>query len=117
MRSQKVQKRAAKTGFDYPDAAAAFGDLKSEIAELQEAMTQGTCESCAEELGDVLFSAVNVARLLGIDAEEALTGSCEKFIRRFDRVEELARQENILLADQTLDRLNELWDAAKRCEA
>lgn len=114
MRSQKVQKRAAKIGFDYPDALCALLDLESEVAELREAIESGDRGASVDELGDVIFSAVNVARQISADAEEALTGSCEKFIRRFDAVEELAQKQGIVLEAQSLDRLNALWDAAKR---
>lgn len=116
MRSQKVQKRAAKTGFDYPDALSALADLESEVAELREALGIGRQEAQTDELGDIIFSAVNVARHLPADAEEALTASCEKFIRRFDRMESMAREKGIALEKQPLDRLNALWDAAKRAD-
>ncbi|MFV0498196.1 MAG: nucleoside triphosphate pyrophosphohydrolase [Candidatus Fimivivens sp.] len=117
MRSQKVQKRAAKSGFDYPDAAIALSDLESEIAELKVAMTKQDAQSCYEELGDVLFSAVNVARMLDIDAEEGLTTSCNKFIRRFDAVEQLAERENVDLKQAPLDRLNKLWRDVKNAQS
>lgn len=113
MRSQKVQKRAAKTGFDYSDADMAFDDLKSEIAELNEAMSNHDSAACIEEIGDVLFSAVNVARMLNIDAEESLAASCDKFIGRFDIVEHLANEQGIDIKSATLDRLNMLWSNAK----
>lgn len=116
MRSQKVQKRAAKTGFDYPDALSALADLESEVAELRETLASGGQEAQTDELGDIIFSAVNVARHLPADAEEALTASCEKFIRRFDRMESMAREKGIALEKQPLDRLNALWDAAKRAD-
>lgn len=116
MRSQKVQKRAAKSGFDYPDAAMALVDLESEIAELKVAMANQDGQSCCEELGDVLFSAVNVARMLDIDAEESLTASCNKFIRRFDAVELLAERENVDLKHAPLDRLNKLWRDVKNAQ-
>ncbi|WMJ84363.1 nucleoside triphosphate pyrophosphohydrolase [Oscillospiraceae bacterium LTW-04] len=117
MRSQKVQKRAAKSGFDYPDAAMALADLESEIVELKVAMAKQDDQSCYEELGDVLFSAVNVARMLDIDAEEGLTASCNKFIRRFDAVEQLAERENVDLKHAPLDRLNKLWRDVKNAQS
>lgn len=113
MRSQKVQKRAAKSGFDYPDAIMALEDLESEIAELKAAMLQQDKAACREELGDVLFSAVNVSRMLEIDAEEGLTDSCDKFIRRFDELELLAKRENVDMKHAPLDRLNKLWRDVK----
>lgn len=117
MRSQKVQKRAAKSGFDYPDAVMALADLESEIAELKAAMARQDSPSCCEELGDVLFSAVNVARMLDIDAEESLTASCNKFIKRFDAVELLAQRENVDLKHAPLDRLNKLWRDVKNAQS
>ena len=74
MRAQKVQKRANKLGFSYPDVYWAMDDLNSELDELQEAVEEEDPQSCFEELGDVLFSAVNVARFLQVDAEETKTG-------------------------------------------
>ncbi len=117
MRSQKVQKRAAKSGFDYPDAVAALSDLESEIAELKDALQKQDSLSCREELGDVLFSAVNVARMLDIDAEESLTASCDKFVKRFDAVELLAKRENVDLKHAPPDRLNKLWRDAKNAQS
>ena len=116
IRSQKVQKRAAKTGFDYPDAASALADLKSEISELEDAMSSGDSAGCFEEVGDVFFSVVNVARLLGLDADDSLTASCDKFIGRFGEVERLASQRGIDMKSASLERLNELWRDAKSAE-
>ncbi len=90
MRAQKIGKRAARAGMDYDDISGAVKDLKSELSELEEAISQGSCPQAFSELGDLLFSAVNVARFLGADAEKALTSSCEKFIARFAGVERLA---------------------------
>ena len=114
MRADKVQHRAAKTGFDYPDAQGALADLQSEIAELSEAMQGAGQEACCEELGDVLFSAVNVARLMHIDSEEALTRSTEKFMDRFEKVERIAAQRGMDMSASTMDELNALWAEAKK---
>lgn len=116
MRSQKVQKRAGKTGFDYPDAQMALGDLESEVAELKEAIAAQDKSGCMEEAGDILFSAVNVCRKLGLDAEECLGQSCEKFIDRFERVEQLAAKQQVEMETASLDRLNQLWSEAKHPE-
>ena len=113
MRSEKVQHRAAKAGFDYPDVARAMGDLESELAELKEAIDGGDPARIDEELGDLLFSAVNVARFTGVDPEESLGKSCEKFIRRFERVEELARREGTDLQAAPIDELDRLWKRIK----
>ncbi len=113
IRSCKVQKRAAKTGFEYPNVQDALGDLKSELAELEEAMAKEDGDNITEELGDLLFSVVNVARMLGRDPEEALYRSTDKFIRRFSTVEEIAINNNIDLQNCTIDELNRIWKNAK----
>ena len=114
MRSYKVQKRAAKTGFEYPDIADAVGDLKSELTELEEAMAGKNGDEIMEELGDLLFSVVNVARMLGKDPEEALYRSTDKFIRRFSEVENIAVSDGIDLKSCTIDEMNRLWKIAKQ---
>lgn len=114
MRSAKVQHRAARAGFDYPDTSWAMKDLRSEVEELDEAIREQDGKHCAEELGDVLFSAVNVARFAGADAEECLTRSCEKFITRFALVEELARERGVDMKSASIEELDKLWKLAKQ---
>ncbi len=87
----KVQNRAKRVGFDWPEISGALDALESEPAEFKEALASENPAAVEEELGDLLFSAVNVSRFLHIDAEQALTASTDKFIRRFARVEELAK--------------------------
>ena len=113
MRSEKVQNRAAKTGFDYHNTAEAFQDLKNELAELEQAIASGSAGEIHEELGDLLFAAVNVSRFTGIDAEKSLADSCEKFISRFGKVEEMAQARSIDMKDANMDLLNRLWGEAK----
>lgn len=113
MRSEKVQKRAARVGFDYPGVEDAFQDLRSEVEELSEAIREARPEHIREELGDVLFSVANVARFVGVDSEEALGTSCDKFIRRFERVEQLADAREIDMQASDLAQLNGLWREAK----
>ena len=114
MRAEKVQHRAAKTGFDYSNAAETMTDLKKEVVELEEAMAEDKAGHMQEELGDVLFSAVNVARLLHIDPEEALTRSTEKFMDRFEKVERIAVQRGMDMSASSMDELNALWAEAKK---
>ncbi len=114
MRSAKVQKRAAKSGFDYPDVQWAFQDLLSEVEELKEAIAQNNADGCFEELGDLLFSAVNVARFLHVDPEDSLNVSCNKFIDRFEAVERLAIERNVDMKHSSIDNLNCLWNEAKK---
>lgn len=113
MRSQKVSGRAAKAGMDHETAEAAWKDLESEVSELREAVTEKDSDHVEEELGDLLFSAVNVARLLGVDSEYALTRSCDKFIRRFAETERLATAEGIDLKTADTDTKDRLWKEAK----
>ncbi len=114
MRAAKVQQRAAKTGFDYSELSDAMCDLDSELVELKEAVTQGKQENIDEEFGDLLFSCVNISRFLHLDAEESLTRSIEKFIRRFKEVEKLANERSVNMKTSSLEELNELWVEAKR---
>ncbi len=114
MRSTKVQQRAARAGFDYPDAAWAMKDLRSEVEELSEAITEHDKAHCTEELGDLLFSAVNVARFIGTDAEESLSLACEKFILRFEKVEALANEQGVDMKTSSINELDKLWKKAKK---
>ena len=113
MRAQKVQKRAAKVGFDWDDASGALDKLKEEYAELCQAAAQQDRQHTQEELGDLLFAAVNVARFTGVDAEDALQAASEKFIRRFAGVEELAAERGIEMGKASLAQLDALWDEIK----
>ncbi len=113
MRSQKIQGKAKKAGFDWDDMSGAFDALESEIRELKEAIGKKDADSIEDEFGDVLFSCVNVARFIGIDSEEALTRSNDKFIRRFVEVEKLAESRNINMKETPIDELDELWKEAK----
>lgn len=114
IRADKVQSKARKCGFDWPDISGALSKLSEEVTELTVAVESGDKQACADELGDVLFSAVNVSRFLGVDAEETLGRSCDKFIARFARVEELATQRGIDMKSATLEELDALWDEIKK---
>ncbi len=114
MKSAKVQSRAAKSGFDYPDADWAMKDLLSEIDELKEAISEKNEQNITEELGDLLFSIVNLSRFLKVDAEEALNKSCDKFIYRFEKVENLAISKNIDMKSSDINFLDKLWKEAKK---
>ena len=114
MRATKMQKRAEHFGFCYADVSAALADLKSEVAELEQAIAQHTEEDM--EAGDVLFSAVNVARMLHVDAEEALTGSTNRFAARVKQAEVLAASEGKRLEDVSTKELDGLWQKAKVAE-
>jgi len=111
-RAEKIQHKAAKVGFDWPNAEGALAKLAEEIAELQQAIRIG--QGAEEELGDVLFSAVNVARFIEADPEQVLSGSCDKFIRRFSFVEESARSAGKSLEQMSLEEMDKLWEQSKR---
>lgn len=113
MRAQKVQQRAARAGFDYENIEQAVKDLKSEVRELEEALASEDEAAVEEELGDLIFAVVNVSRFSKKDAEEALTRSTEKFIRRFERVEQLAGEEKLDLKSASMQELDRLWKHAK----
>ncbi len=110
-RAEKVQKKAAKVGFDWPDYHGALDKIKEELAETAEAAKTGV--GTAEEIGDLLFSAVNAARLLGIDPEDALNASTDKFIARFKGLEELAEKRGLDMKAMTLEELDALYNEAK----
>lgn len=110
-RAEKIQSKAAKAGFDWPDISGAMDKLEEEVGELRQAVNDGT--NVFEELGDVLFAAVKVARFAGVDGEEAIAATCEKFIRRFRCVENGAAQQGKDVADLPLDELMNLWNQAK----
>ena len=113
-RGQKMQEKAARVGFDWPDPRGVTEKLAEELGELAEARKRDDNEAgVREELGDVLFTVVNLARQLGVDAEGALRGANEKFYRRFAFMEKYAEAQGKALADHTLDELEELWALAK----
>lgn len=114
MRSQKVQHKAAKVGFDWPDVGGALDKVGEELQELKEAMESGDQDHCREELGDLLFSVVNVSRFLNLDPEQSLSLACNKFIARFGQVERLAKERGVDMANSSLEELDRLWDEAKK---
>ena len=110
-RAEKIQKKAAKAGFDWPEVSGALESLREELLELEEALSSGV--GIAEELGDLIFSAVNVARFAGIDPEEALGNSCDKFISRFGRLEKAVTERGEKLGDMTLEEMDKLYNQLK----
>lgn len=110
-RAEKLQKKAAKVGFDWPDVNGALDKLSEEVEELKIAISADS--NSAEELGDVLFSAVNVARFIKADPESSLSSTCEKFIARFRYIEETAAANNKNLNEMTLKDMDVLWEKSK----
>lgn len=113
LRAEKLQKRAARLGFDWPDTQGPADKLAEEIAELAEAETD---QHRFEEAGDMLFAAVNLVRAYGVPAEEALRAANLKFERRFKGMEELATQRGLNFQDLTLEEQDALWDDVKTSE-
>jgi uncharacterized protein YabN with tetrapyrrole methylase and pyrophosphatase domain len=119
--ARKLQRRAAAIDFEYPDAAGALADLEDEVRELREALAEAgepAPESepdphVFEELGDVLFAAVNVARRLNVDPELALRAMAKRFADRVERAEELAEVDAKTFTDLTLEEKDRYFDAAK----
>jgi len=116
-RALKIQKRAATVGFDWKEARPIFEKLDEEVGELREAMAQGASrDKLTDELGDILFVVVNIARHLGVKPEEALAGTSRKFLRRFAFVEAQGRSAGKALAQMSLDEMDVAWSNAKRLE-
>ena len=113
MRAQKVQQKAAKSGFDWKDAGGAFDKLAEEINELKIALSENNRQQIEEEFGDLLFSAVNVGRFVNCDCEEALTSATDKFIARFKLVEKMAEEIGVEMNSLPLSVLDSYWNEAK----
>ena len=114
MRSEKVQNKAAHIGFDFEDIFGAIDKLKEEIAEIENDLSNH--DKLIEECGDLLFSAVNISRLAGVEPELALKKSTDKFIDRFAHVEKLAAERSVDMHTCGIDTLNDLWIDAKNLE-
>jgi ATP diphosphatase len=111
MRAEKLQKRAAKRGFDWPDTDGPVEKLREEIEEVSQAVRSQNQDEIAAEIGDLLFSVVNLARKLKVEPEAALRQANAKFTQRFNAVEDKAAGE---LESLSLDEMEDLWQAAKR---
>ena len=113
MRSTKLQEKAAKVGFDWQSVDGALDKIDEEKKELEQAIKADDKKNIEEELGDLLFSVVNVSRFVGVDAEEALTASADKFLNRFSVVEKLADERGLNMSETSLEELDKLWEEAK----
>lgn len=116
-RAEKLQKKAAKTGFDWQDEAGIVEKIKEEVAELEDAMASGDADAVEDELGDLLFAAVNLARFRkGSDSEALLRRSCLKFEKRFRFIEKSLKDAGESLESAGIERMEMLWQAAKKGE-
>lgn len=116
LRAQRVQEKAAAVGFDFPTPDDAWAKVEEELAELREAAASGNADRTEAELGDALFALVNVARLWGVTAENALRRTVGTFSRRFQHVEAGLAAQGRSTTDATLSEMDALWDDAKRAE-
>ena len=118
VRAAKIQKKAAESGFDWDDISGAFEKVQEEYREVSECYAENPSglDALKEEVGDLLFSVVNIARFLGIDPEDALDYTNNKFIRRFSYVEKAALACGRELEEMSLSEMDELWNEAKQLE-
>jgi ATP diphosphatase len=117
LRSQKLQKKAAKTGFEWPSTAHIYAKIAEEIAEFQEAEASGDVKHMEEEIGDLLLNIVNLARINRINAEEALRKANDKFERRFRGLEIELKQKHESMSDATLEQMMQSWRNQKSKES
>jgi tetrapyrrole methylase family protein/MazG family protein len=116
IRSRKVQEKAARVGFDWTDVSGALDKLSEEMMELRDAFETGDRANAEEELGDLLFSIVNVSRFMKVNPEAALEATIEKFIRRFRHIEATVEARGVSLDEVELEELDRIWEEAKRLE-
>ncbi|MDQ1186059.1 nucleoside triphosphate pyrophosphohydrolase [Agrobacterium larrymoorei] len=112
----KLQEQAARVGFDWSAAEPILDKIEEEIGELREALAEGKAESISDELGDLIFAMVNIGRHVKVDAENALRGTNTKFRRRFRHIETSLAASGETLEAASLERMEELWQAAKAIE-
>ena len=117
LRAQRLQVKAGRVGFDWSEWGQAWAKVREEVAELDDGVVKGDAAHIREELGDLLFSIVNVARLLGADAEDSLRLAAEKFTRRFKEVEAEMRAEGRTVGEASPRDLDEKWERVKAREA
>ncbi len=115
-RAQRMQSKAARVRFDWPDAASAWAKVEEEMDEAKAALATGDVAHVREEIGDLLFSIVNAARLSSIDAENALQGAIEKFRRRFTEMESALTMHGLSVTTVDQDELERAWEAMKARE-
>ena len=112
-RAEKIQKKAKKVGFDWADVNGAMSKLWEEVQELQDGVDRHDLENIEEELGDVIFSVVNVARFYGMDCEAVTHKACEKFIRRFQFMEQGAMQQGVTLCPENLEQMEAIYQVGR----
>ena len=114
LRAHKIQEKAKKVGFDFNDVSFAINKIKEELEEVIDVYNTENVEKIKEEIGDLLFSCVNVSRFLNVDEEIALNYTIDKFIKRFSYIESIAKEKNIELTNMNIDEMNKLWEISKK---
>jgi len=114
LRAAKLQKKAAKTGFEWPDTQGFIDKTIEELHELKQAVAEESTLEIEDELGDVLFCYVNFARHKGINAEEALRKANDKFASRFKKMETILKDKNKVISEASLDEMLQYWCEAKK---
>ncbi len=115
-RADQITRRVSSAGFDWPDLTGILKKMDEERKELREALSSGDWKKMREEIGDLLFVLVNLARFLKIDPEDALRGTIEKFISRFKYIEARLQEKGKNLLQSNLDEMDDLWEKAKKKE-
>lgn len=115
-RAQRVTEWASKLGFDWPEIAPVWKKVEEEIDELKTAAASGDSRRIEAELGDLLFSIVNLSRFLHAEAEDALGAAVERFVTRFAHVEARIKEQGRKMGDATLEEMDRYWEEAKRLE-
>jgi len=114
LKADKVQRKVARVGFDWRRVEDVVAKVEEELREVRQALASGSRKQFEEELGDLLFAVVNLARFKKLHAEELLNRTIQKFIRRFQQVERAVHRQGRQLEDCTLEEMDALWNAAKR---
>ena len=113
MRAEKLQKRAARIGFDWPNLDGVFAKIAEEAQEVTEAIEAGNQDAIEDEIGDLIFAVTNLARKTGIDPEKALRRTNDKFSKRFKYIEAQAKAEGKDISELSLDEMEAMWQMAK----
>ncbi|ATL47822.1 nucleoside triphosphate pyrophosphohydrolase [Chitinophaga caeni] len=116
VKAMRLQEKAKQVGFEWEHTHQVWDKVQEELAELQSAVAQGDQDAMEDEFGDVMFALVNYSRFLGVDAENALERTNKKFISRFQKIEDMAREKGLSLSSLDLAAMDELWNEVKRRE-
>jgi len=112
----RLQSKAAEVGFDWKDIKPVFEKVEEELSELRKSLSKGDFDRVAQELGDLLFAVINLARKMSVDPEHALRRAIERFKRRFRYIEEKLTREGRSLKEASLEKMDALWEEAKEME-